>query len=193
MDEMYAFRWWVTMNKHFKVKSFDIRERRNYIKCSPERLVARKDYNSFVAIADLFANKNREYILFLAANNMYGFSDMIYDPATGIDNYNTFIMRIRYLSNVVETDFYHIARQCRKPIQPIDVLRLMTGGVITFESCVVLNKLRPGFFRKLEGTSIFSIVEPLVLRIEKASPFVKYDDSKRANFERLLDKLKLFC
>ena len=192
MDELYAFKWWVSIRNHFRYPKFDAMVTRNHVKGSYESLLMRKDYNSFKRVSEIFAGKNREYVMFLVANNMYGFSDMIYNTVIGIENYNTFVMRLRYLSNIVESDFYKIARGCRKPTQPADVLRLLTSGDITFETCVVLNKLRPKFFRKLEGTPIFAVVEPLVLRIEKSAPFITYNDSRRANFERLLDKLKNF-
>lgn len=193
MDAVQAFKWWVSVGKHFRDKNHDVIKVRDHIRGSYAAIVTRNDYHFFESIVNLFDGKKREYIMFLVANNMYGFKDMIYDTVTGVENYNTFVMRLRYLSNIVESDFYKISRQCRKPTQPVDVLRLLTGGDIAFETCVVINKLRPKYFRKIEGTPIFSIVEPLIFRIEKSAPFVVYDDSKRANFERLIDKLKLFC
>lgn len=191
MNAMEAFRWWVAMRNHFTQKKFDVWKTRNHLTCSAKALVARRDYKCFESVATLFDGKTREYVMFLAANNMYGFSNMIYDTVSGVENYNTFIMRLRYLSNIVESDFYKIARHCRKPTQPAEVLRLLTAGEITFETCVVIQKLRPSFFKRLEGTSVFMVVEPLLLRIEKSIKFVKVDDTRRAYFERLIDKLKI--
>lgn len=172
MTELEAFKWWVAMNAHFTTKSFDIFKTRNKVKGSLESLIKRNDYKIFCYIAEKFSV--REWIVYLASNCMYGYSDMIYNLNGGIENYNLHIARKQALTETIESDIMKLRES--NITNGYDIIRALTANSITFETVVAINNVCPEIFDSVKKSGAMVILEPLFLRIEKSVKFVALKD-----------------
>lgn len=193
LDGVSAFKWWVSMGKHFSIKNYDVLKVRSHLKGSTSRIVTRSDYWWFERIAETFRGNTKFYVLFLACNFMYGYTNMIYNQTTALSNFEQYRHRIKFLSTTVQSDLYKILENLGRFAKPIDIIRMLTRNEIMFETCVVINQFYPNFFENIQDKSVYTIVEPLVLRIEKASPFVMYSPEVKEKFRKTLAELQLFC
>ena len=189
MDGFTAFRLWVAMKQHFSSKSFNILTNRGKIKCKFETYLARKDYDNFERIAIKF-DSIREYTVYLASNMMYGNDSMIWDYPTGVANYNQYLNRRRNFKQLIATDLTTLSKVGIDLDDGITIVRLMTQNQISFETVVVLNTL-------VKITSMFDklpqkvMLEPLLMRIEKSSSFIKVPLDVEQYIKDKLTTLKL--
>ncbi len=179
MEGFTAFKLWVAMGKHFSENKFNIFENRGKIKCRYETYLKRKDYYTFERLAKTF--EVRDFVLYLASNNMYGNSNMIWDSNSGNINYNLYIRRRDALTYVLTNDLETIKKHNLTCTDYLNVLKLLTVNEITFETLVIINNYFPltAEVRKLPPATI---LEPLLLRIDKSKGFVKINEE----FEHLI-------
>jgi hypothetical protein len=189
MDGFTAFKLWLAMKQHFNSKSFDVVKNRGRMRCKFETYLARKDYDSFERIACKFESV-REYIVYLAANMMYGNDSMIWDYATGIANFNQYLNRREHIKQLIATDLKTLAKMGIQIDDGIAVVRTMVQNQISFESVVVLNK-----FVKI--TSMFDklpqkvMLEPLLMRIDKSVTFTRIPSDVENYIKNKLTELDL--
>lgn len=170
MNGFTAFKLWVAMREHFTTKSFDIFTNRGKMKGKFETYLARPDAQVIEQVAIRFTP--REFVLYLAANFIYGNQGMLWDDSIGIANYNLFIARKQQLSHVVENDIQSLYNLGIELTDGANVIRTLTRDQITFETVSLINQYH-NITDQLRQLPIGEIVEPLLLRIDKSKGFIK--------------------
>lgn len=179
MEGFTAFKLWVAMGKHFSEYNFNVFENRGKIKCRYDTYLKRNDYYTFERLAKTF--EVRDFVLYLAANNMYGNDKMIWDSNSGNLAYNLYIRRRDALTQVLINDLQTIKKHNLTCKDYLGVVKLLTANEISFETLVIINNFFP-LTDEVRKTPPASILEPLLLRIDKSKGFVKVKEE----FEHLI-------
>lgn len=180
-----GFRMWIAMTQHFTTKSFDVFKNRGRIKCKYETYLARNDYKMFELIASKF--QPNEFVLFLASNLMYGNDQMIYQYGSAVANYNLFLQRRHLIGHVVDNDLKTLYNLNIGYDDAVSIIRQLTKDQITFETVALINQYR-NLTNQIRALPISSVLDPLLLRIDKSKGFIKIP----AGVDELLkDKLNL--
>lgn len=165
-----AFRMWVAMTQHFTTKSFDVFKNRGHMKCKFETYLGRDDYPQFEYISGKF--KPNEFVLYLASNFMYGFPHMMYDYGSAVANYNLFLQRRHLIGHVVDNDLQSLYNINVDYKDGVSVIRALTKDQITFETVALINQYH-NLTNQIRALPICSVLEPLLLRIDKSKGFIK--------------------
>ena len=181
MTGFSAFKFYVAMKQHFTTQRLDIFQSRNKIKGSYEAFLRRDDYKYFESFAKRYSDS--DYILYLASNCMYGFYEMIWNEQIGVQNFNIYKSRRDALTETVKGDLECLDNYNART--PENILRMLTGNFITFETVVLLNK-PCSIVETLRKSPAKTILEPLLLRIDKADRFVKTNE----NIENLINNFR---
>lgn len=169
MQGYTAFKLWIAMKQHFTTKNFNVFENRGKVKCKFETYLARNDYQIIEHLADRFTT--REFVLYLASNFMYGFTDMMWEKSTGIANYNQFISRQEQIGHIVDKDIKTLEDANVKLTDGLQIVRFLTRNEITFETVVLLNQYK-NITDKIRELPPGKILEPLLMRIDKSQRFI---------------------
>lgn len=162
-----AFRIWVAVRQHFNpASSYDLFKHKNP-KCKYETYLARNDYEQFERMAEKFTE--REFLIYMVANTLYGNNDCVYDLPNGKANMAYFLKR-------KESASYLMAEELRR-LKPLGsdylrMLNLLTKGGVSIETIIALNRFVP-FTETIRKTSDIPVIEPLLVRIERGDPFIR--------------------
>ena len=169
MQGFTAFKLWTAMKLHFTTKNFNVFENRGRIKGKFETYLARNDYKIIEHIASKFTT--REFVLYLASNFLYGYTEMMWEDSAGIANYNQFIGRQEQIGHIVERDIKFLEEANIKLTDGISIVRYLTKNEIAIESVVLINQYK-NITNKIRELPPGKILEPLLLRIDKAQKFI---------------------
>ena len=187
MNGYQGFKMWVAMRQHFTTKNFDILTNRGRMKGKIETFIARPDSEIIDRICSKFTD--RELVIYLAANFIYGNNNMMWDVGVGLANYNLYIARKAQLDRVVENDLKSLDNLCIAIDDGISIVRTLTKNQITFETVSLINQF-VNLTNQLRQLPIGEIVEPLLLRIDKSKPFIKPTAGVEKLIKSKLDKIK---
>lgn len=176
-----AFRIWVAVRQHFNpASSYDLFKHKNP-KCRYETYLARNDYEQFERLATKFTE--REFLIYMVANTLYGNSDCVYDLPNGKANMTYFLKR-------KESASYLMGDEIRKlktlGSDYLRMLNLLTKGGVSIETIIALNRFVP-FTETIRKNSDIPVIEPLLVRIERGDPFIRVpneiEEYIKRNFE----------
>lgn len=180
MDGFKAYRYYLAVKLHFTDPNFNVFETRGRVKASLQSFNKRNDRLLFEKLARQYP-QDREYILYIAANFMYGNTHVVYNETEGQKNYNRFIRNrqsmTRLFANDLDTIVSSGAYYNFSGPQIPEVLQLYISGKISIETMVILNDL-DNYLPELEKSSAALLFSDTLMQIKKAKGFVKYDAYK---------------
>lgn len=170
-----VFKLWVAFTQHYTKKNFDIFQNKGKMKGKYETYLARKDYQSFERLASKLDDA-KQAVQYMAANFIYGNTSAIWDQESGFSNYNMFVLRQTSLTEVIRNDLTTFELYGIIPTDIQGMLRLLTQNLITIETIIVMNSYIP-ICETMRNSSYGSMLEPLLLRIEKSIKFFKVNQN----------------
>ena len=194
MDGFKAYRYYRALRLHFTQPTFDVFKNRGRVKGSEAKFLQRNDHHLFHRIARKYP-QDRECIMYIASNMMYGNFNVVYDEEGAAANYKKFIRRRQSTTHMFREDLQTLINgRCDYTFDNNtvpDVLSYMMSDKITFETVVILDKL-DGLVRKVEQNSHASLLlGDVLLRIKKAHGFVKFDSYKvMSHYLNFLEEVK---
>lgn len=176
-----AFRIWVSVRQHFNpASSYNLFKHKNP-KCKFETYLNRNDYKVFEQIAYQFNEK--EFLVYMVANTLYGNNDCLYDVPNGKANMKYFLKRKESASYLMENEIQKILPLKTNYLQ---IVNLLTKGAISIETVIAINKFAP-LVDTIRATTNIPVIEPLLVRIERGMPFIRVpkgiEDLIKSNFE----------
>lgn len=194
MDGFKAYKYYTALKLHFSSKSYNVFKNKGRVKCSQDKFLSRNDRYLFEKLGHRFAS-DRDYIMYIASNMMYGNKTVIYDTTTGDANYQEYTRRRQSITNVFRDDLHTIANN----VAGLDftgqkvpsVINLWMSGKITTETMVILDDL-DGIVEKTKRNGHLALLfDDDLLLLEKSKGFVKYDSYKAmAVYTELLEDIK---
>lgn len=169
MNGYTGFKYYICMKQHFTTKSFNVFKYKGRVKCKLETFVARADSEIIEHTCSKFTP--REFVLYLAANFIYGNENMMWDTGAATANYNLFLARKQQLSQVVDNDLKTLDNLDIKITNGVGVIRALTRNQITIETVSIINQYY-NLTNQLRQLPLGEIVEPLLLRVDKSKGFI---------------------
>lgn len=194
MNGFKAYKYYMAIKLHFTNPKFDVFVNRGHVKGSYDAFAQRNDRQLFEKIAIKYPD-DREYILVLAANFMYGNPNVVYNVEDAQANYNEFVRRRQSMTYIFKNDLDTIAHSGAKydfsgPQLPI-VVQLLLANKITIETAVILNNIEQ-FVAKVKTTPLALILADDLMRIEKSTKFVKYNHDRAIGaYQQFLQEVKV--
>lgn len=194
MDGFKAYKYYAALKLHFSSKSYNVFKNKGRVRYSRDKFMSRNDRYLFEKLGHRFASE-RDYIIYVAANMMYGNKTVVYDTTTGDANYQEYTRRRQAITNVFRNDMHTIANsgvQYDFAGQKVPgVIQLWLAGKITTETMVILDDL-DGIVEKVKRNSHLALLfEDDLLVLEKSKGFVKYDSYKvMAVYTELIEDIK---
>lgn len=146
-----------------------------------ETYLNRNDYKVFEQIAFQFTEK--EFMVYMVANTLYGNNDCLYDVPNGKANMKYFLKRKESATYLMSSEIQKILPIRKNYLQ---ILNLLTKGAISIETVIALNKFSP-LVDTIRATTNIPVIEPLLVRIERGAPFIRIpkgiEELIKANFE----------
>jgi hypothetical protein len=177
MDGFKAFKYYTSIKLHFSDPKFNVFLNRGNLRGSYESFLLRRDYQLFERMAREFKD-DRQFILFLASNCMYGNPDSVYNMDKARDNYKEYMRRRQSITYIFQCDIQTIIDNGCGRENGFDIFMLYIANKITLETLVILNE-GDMFVQKLKDTATEAkIFYHDLLVIEKSTGFVKYDKAK---------------
>ena len=182
MDGYRAYKFYAALKLHFTTVKYDVIKTRGRLNYSRERYNQRNDRQLFESIGRHFT-QDRPYIEYIAANFMYGNSNVIYgDISEAIDNHKLYTRRVQSMTHVFAQDvnkMIDVGATTRFTGRKIpDVIQLWLANKISIETVVILNHF-DNFIPKLRAVDqINLLLDKELLLVDKASKFVKYNVAK---------------
>ena len=170
MNGYTGFKYWICMKQHFTTKSFNVFKYKGHVKCKLETFIARSDSEVIERTCSKFTP--REFVLYLAANFIYGNENMMWDTSVAVANYNLFLARKQQLQQVVDNDLKSLDNLHIPITDGISIIRILTKNQITIETVSIINQYY-NLTNQLQQLPLGEIVEPLLLRIDKSKGFIK--------------------
>ena len=194
MDGFRAYKYYAALKLHFTSKSYSVFKHKGRVKCSREKFDSRNDRYLFEKLGQRFESE-REYILYIASNMLYGHMNVVYDTTTGDANYKEFIRRRQSMTNIFRDDLHNAINagaQYNFASQKIpDIIQLWLAGKITTETMSILNDLDGIVEKTRRSGHLALLLGDELLKIEKAKGFVKYDSYKvMAIYNSLIEELQ---
>lgn len=189
MDGFKAFKYYTSIKLHFTTKKFDVFKNKGHLKGTYEKFIQRNDKNLFEKAANLFPN-DRDFILFVASNCMYGNIGCIYSSTLANVLYKTYIKRRQSITYVFETDLRYL--EDNNCLDDKKIIFSYINNEITLETVVILNSLR-GIVNTLEKekATLPLLLDRELTIIKKADKFVKYDKNKiQKIYNRYFEEVK---
>ena len=176
-----AFRIWVAVRQHFNpASSYNLFKHKNP-KCKMETYLNRNDYKVFEQIAFQFTEK--EFMVYMVANTLYGNNDCLYDVPNGKANMKYFLKRKESATYLMSSEIQKILPIRKNYLQ---ILNLLTKGAISIETVIAINKFVP-LIDTIRATTSIPVIEPLLVRIERGAPFIRIpqgiEELIKANFD----------
>ena len=170
MNGYQCFQLYVAMKQHFTTKSFDIFKNRGHMKCKIETYLSRVDSEVIERIASKFTD--RELVLYIASNMIYGNNDMIWNYGSSVANYNLFLARRTQIYNVVDNDLKTLYNTNISIEDGVQVIRMLTKQAITIETVSLINQI-VNITDSVRVLPIGDMLDPLLVRIDKSKHFIK--------------------
>lgn len=187
MNGFQGFKIWVAMRQHFTTKTFDIFKNKGRMKGKLETFIARNDSEIIERTCSKFTPT--ELVLYLAANFIYGNTNMLWDTGVAIANYNLFLARRQQIDRVVDNDLKSLDNLNIQLNDGIGIVRTLTKNQITIETVSLINQ-QINLTNQLRQLPIGEIVEPLLLRIDKSKGFIKPTAGVDKLIKNKLSKIK---
>lgn len=184
IDGYRAYRFYLATKLHFTTPKYNVFESKGAVTCSREAFEKRNDKFIFGKLGQRF-NTEREYIQFLAANFIYGNTDVIYSGSESDDNYIEWQRRKQSITKIFQDDMDTIMN-CGKPLDEVlnctnnqipYIISLLVSKRITIESVVILDEMMP-FIAFWNNAMIERMFSRELLIVHKARGFVKYNKDK---------------
>ncbi len=180
MDGFQAYKYYTAIKLHFTTPNFDVFENKGRIKCSSIKYKSRNDCKLFEQLARGLDDK--QFIQYVACNFMYGNPEVIYTPSASVANYKTFLKRKQSITHVFEKDLTTIKNvylhENTNESYRTNPIQLLLADKICIETCCILNDNSNEIQFLKEDTGLMTLLNDVILRVEKSKGFVKYDKSK---------------
>jgi hypothetical protein len=184
MDGYKAYRFYLAIKLHFSSDKFNVFENHGHVKYPKQKFELRNDKYIFEKLARKFAT-DREYIRFLAANFMYGNSDVVYSGSEANDNYLQYIKRKESITKIFKDDVFTIINvietekiNCTLNQLPF-IISLYLSNRITLETLRIIDdRLQIIYNLKMQNQVLYSMFEDALRVVDKSRGFVKYDSMK---------------
>jgi hypothetical protein len=187
MNGYTGFKYWLAMKQHFTTKSFDVFKNKGRMRCKIETFINRADSNHIEFICSRF--EPREFVLYLAANMIYGNDKMLWDSSVAIANYNLFLARRDQIGNVVANDLKTLYNLNVKITDGVSIVRLLTRNQITIETVSIINQYY-NLTNQLRQLPVGEMIEPLLLRIDKSKRFINPTAGVEKIIKQKLEEIK---
>jgi len=184
MDGYKAYRYYLAIKLHFGSDKFNVFANHGNVKYPKQKFELRNDKYIFEKLARKFAT-DREYIRFLAANFMYGNSDVVYSGSEANDNYLQYIKRKESITKIFKDDVFTITNvietekiNCTLNQLPF-IISLYLSNRITLETLRIIDdRLEIIYNLKMQNQVLYSMFEDALRVVDKSRGFVKYDNTK---------------
>lgn len=178
MDGFKAYKYYMALKLHFTDPRFNVFVNRGRVRGTRDKFMARNDRTIFEKLARMFESE-KEYIQYIAANLMYGHSQVVYESADSMANYKEFLMRRQSITKIFTDDLATIintnAQYSFSGQDVPDVLQLLMSKQITLETMVILNDQDKIVDQMKQNNQIVLLLGDELTRIEKSKGFIKYD------------------
>jgi hypothetical protein len=192
MNGYNAFKFYSAIKLHFSSPKYDVFTSKGRIRGSYETYLKRNDYYLFEKLARQFSTE-REYILFVASNFLYGHPGVVYDVDRSNENYKEFVRRRQSITKIFEDDLQTIVDEAENSSCNLAelVVNLWLGERITIETVSILNDLDSVTDKIRSNTHLALMLGDNLLTIDKAHGFIKYDSYRIMSvYQNFNDDLK---
>lgn len=182
MEGFKVFKYFQSLRLHFTDPNYDVFQTLGRVKGSYKTYLARDDYSLYEKLGKRF-NKDKECVLWIAANFLYNNPRMVFEQETGERVFQEYTRRKQSITKIFEDDLNTIIKnkiKYNKSLQSnMDVIKLWLGGKITAETLVILNSIDGIVTQVREKNPLFvNMFSNEFLRIEKSKRFVIYNSDR---------------
>lgn len=184
MNAFTVYKYYMSIKLHFSDPKFNVFVNKGRIRGSVDTFNARNDRMLFERLGRQFST-DKECIQYLAANFMYGNTDVVYNALDGMTNYQEYLRRKQSITKVFEDDLHKIinsgARYTPDEFSGFkipDVVQLLLAKKITLETIVILDSIDAIVDKLKQRSHISLLLSDDLRRIEKSKGFVKFDSYK---------------
>lgn len=182
-----AYSYYIGLKLHFTNEKYDILQYRGKAKISRSAFEKRKD-KKFFEYLEKRCKDQKTLLQYLIANFAYQTQGNIWDRSSADDAYREWVKRKEAITQTFRNDLSYIRDRMEQDKHTLDdimkvsdaldhplLLSYYLGSFITIETLVILNQL---FGIMKEWDSLILLWHDTFLKIERLTPFVKFDRMK---------------
>jgi len=171
MDGFSTYKYYLAMKFHFTVKGYDVFKHQGRVRANQKNYEEKNLRVRMEQLGRRFSSA-KDAVSFFLACNLYDAD--VFNDSDATQAHAKWKKRTEMMTQFILDELSDV----RPSLEPLSIAKLVSGGQLSYETAVALNRSL-GIAQKIQEDFIYSKIGDKITKLDK---FVRYDESKIEKF-----------